>query len=147
MCQELLSFPARFSNTTKNRIFRRLRLFHYPFYQLQIFYIEAICCALEPERITPSFNTNHQSYSPESSSSFILPPSTHHKKTKNHIFAPDTTIAPPYYSPQSCSTYRYSLTTRQHIRSFSTKIAIHKTPINISSQIIQSTTPSIITFK
>jgi len=48
---------------------------------------EAICCALEPERITPSFNTRHQSYSPESSSSFILPPSTHQKTKKSHFRA------------------------------------------------------------
>jgi len=90
------SFPARFSNTPKFRIFRSSRLFPYPFYQLQIFYIEAFCCALELERITPSLSTRHQSYSPKSSSSFILPLFTTSKKHKKHIFAPDYTIAPPH---------------------------------------------------
>jgi hypothetical protein len=65
-----------------------LRLFPYPFYQLQIFYIEAICCALEPERISPSFTTRHQSYSSEPSSSFIFSLFTTPQKQKKSFFAP-----------------------------------------------------------
>jgi len=90
-----LSFPARFSNTPKFRIFRRLRLFPNPFYQLQIFYIEAICRVPDSERTSTYFNTRHQSYSSEPSSIFIFPLSTQHKN-KYFNYAPDH-----YNSPRS----------------------------------------------
>jgi rRNA maturation protein Nop10 len=135
-----LSFPARFSNTPKFSIFRRLRLFPYPFYQLQIFYIEAICCALEPERISPSFTTRHQSYSSEPSSSFIFSLFTTPQKQKKNIFRAIITTAPPHSKADSHSKYRYSLNTRQQYRYFPTKIAHNKTSSNNSHHILHSST-------
>ena len=96
MIDSLLSFPARISNTPKFRIFRRLRLFPNPFHQLQIFYIEAICCVPYYERIPTSFNTTHKSYSSDLPSTFIFHLRPQHINKKFHFRAQLLQQPPPF---------------------------------------------------